>query len=201
MANPAEIIQTYETVAEQWDRRRDKSLFERRHLDRMLGHAPGRRILDLGCGAGRPIAAYLRDRRATVTGLDAAPTMARRFAENLPDCEVIVGDMRTMRLNRAFDAIVAWNSFFHLSPDDQRAMFPIFADHLAPSGVLMFTAGPAAGEPIGQVEGLSVYHASLAPEEYRKLFKENGFSEISFSPEDPDCNGHTIWLARRIVSF
>ncbi|NRA99701.1 MAG: class I SAM-dependent methyltransferase [Rhodobacteraceae bacterium] len=200
MSSPSEILQTYETVADQWDRRRDKSLFERRHLDRMLGYAPGRRILDLGCGAGRPIARYLNDRRATVTGLDGAPTMARRFAENLPDCEVIVGDMRTMALGRQFDAVLAWNSFFHLSPDDQRAMFPVFANHLVARGILMFTAGPRAGQPIGQVEGLSVYHASLSPSEYRDLFAKNGFEEISFTPEDPDCNGHTVWMARRTVS-
>lgn len=200
MSNPSEIIQTYETVADQWDRRRDKTLFERRYLDRMLNHAPGRRVLDLGCGAGRPIAAYLRDRRATVTGLDAAPTMARRFAENLPDCEVIVGDMRTMRLGRHFDAIIAWNSFFHLSPDDQRKMFAVFANHTVPNGILMFTAGPNAGEPIGQVEGLSVYHASLSPDEYRALFAEHGFDEISFTPEDPGCKGHSVWMARRTIS-
>jgi hypothetical protein len=50
----------------------------------------------------------------------------------------------------------------------------------------------------GTVEGQSVYHASLDPEEYRSLLTENGFDVLDFVPEDPDCNGHTVWLARFI---
>ncbi len=92
--------------------------------------------------------------------------------------------------------ILAWNSFFHLAPDDQRAMFATFAAHSDPRTVLMFTAGPKAGEPVGEVEGTPVYHASLDPSEYRALLDSHGFQVLAFAPEDPDCNGHTIWLAR-----
>ena len=61
----------------------------------------------------------------------------------------------------------------------------------------MFTSGPAAGEVWGEAGGESVYHASLDPEEYRKLLADNGFSEIAYAPEDPGCQRHTIWLARQ----
>ena len=73
MSTPDRILDTYDRQAAGWDRNRPKTLIERHHLDRLLAHAPGRRVLDLGCGAGRPIAAYLTDRRATVTGVDGAP--------------------------------------------------------------------------------------------------------------------------------
>jgi ubiquinone/menaquinone biosynthesis C-methylase UbiE len=51
---PDTILSTYDAVASEWDLRRDRTLFERRHLDRMLQHAPGKRVLDLGCGRGGP---------------------------------------------------------------------------------------------------------------------------------------------------
>lgn len=38
----------------------------------LAGDVAGHRILDVGCGSG-PIAAKLRDRGATVTGLDSSP--------------------------------------------------------------------------------------------------------------------------------
>lgn len=194
---PDDILPTYERVAAGFARSRDKSLFERRWLDRMLSYTPPpRRVLDLGCGSGNPIARYLSDRRARVTGVDGAAAMVALFTETLPDAEAVQADMRVLALDRRFDAILAWNSFFHLSPDDQRAMFTVFAAHSAPRAALMFTAGPQAGEPIGQVERQPVYHASLDPEEYRQLLAQSGFELLHFTPEDPDCNGHTIWLAR-----
>ena len=195
---PDEILPTYERVALGYARSRDKSLFERKWLDRMLSYTPPpRRVLDLGCGSGSPIAQYLSDRRARITGVDGAAALLALFRQNLPQAQAIHADMRGLNLSQRFDAILAWNSFFHLAPDDQRAMFATFAAHAAPRAVLMFTAGPAAGEPIGQVENQPVYHASLDPEEYTSLLESAGFDLLHFAPEDPDCNGHTIWMARR----
>jgi SAM-dependent methyltransferase len=193
---PDAILSTYDTVADEWDRHRDRSLFERRHLDRMLTHAPGRRVLDLGCGSGRPIAQYLVDRRCEVTGVDGAPAMVALFRRNVPQAEALVADMRGLELGESFDAILAWDSFFHLSPDDQRAMMPVFAAHAAPRGVVMFTAGPAAGEPVGDFAGHPLYHASLDPEDYRETLAGAGFTLIDATLEDPQAQGHSVFLAR-----
>jgi SAM-dependent methyltransferase len=196
---PDDILTTYNTVATEWDVQRSQSLFERKWLDRMLNFAPGKTILDIGCGAGRPIARYLCDRGAVVTGLDGAPAMIKLFQSNVPNARAILADMRGLDLGETFDALLAWNSFFHLSQDDQRAMFAVFARHANPGAALLFTSGPEKGEEIGQVAGQSVYHASLDPAEYEGLLNGNGFQVKHFRPEDPDCAGHTIWLAKFTV--
>ncbi|GGD33341.1 class I SAM-dependent methyltransferase [Sinisalibacter lacisalsi] len=195
-AAPADVIATYDRVAEGFARARDRTLYERRWLDRALSHAPGRRVLDLGCGAGLPIAAYLEDRRCTLTGVDAAAAMLTLFARNLPRARPIHADMRGLDLGESFDVIVAWNSFFHLAVDDQRAMFETFRIHARPRSVLLFTTGPEPGEAVGRVAGAPVYHASLAPDDYRALLAAQGFEVIAFVPEDPACKGHSVWLAR-----
>mgnify|MGYP001547094599 FL=1 len=105
--------------------------------------------------------------------------------------------MRVPALQETFDGILAWDSFFHLTPDDQRRMFPIFRDHAKPGAPLMFTSGPRHGEAIGQLRGEPLYHASLAPEAYRTLLAAHGFAVIAERMEDPDCGGHSVWLARR----
>ncbi len=195
---PEDILSTYEIHARGFDKRRGKKLFERKWLDRFVRVAPnGRRLLDLGCGSGRPIAQYLSERNMTVTGVDGAAAMIEIFRETLPRATAHHADMRGLDLGETFDAILAWNSFFHLTAADQRAMFPVFAAHAAPGAALMFTSGPDAGEAIGNVEGDTVYHASLAPDEYRSLLADNGFELVKFVPEDPECDYHSVWLARK----
>ena len=199
---PEDVIPTYDREGPAWAETRDRRLTEKPWLDRALAIAPHprghRRVLDLGCGAGRPIAEYLLDRGCMVTGVDASRPMIELFARVVPKAIALHADMRTLRLSETFDLVLAWDSFFHLAPEDQRAMFPVFAAHAAPGGVLLFTAGPRAGDAIGTLGESPLYHASLDPEEYRALLAENGFEELGYWPEDPACEGHTIWMARRL---
>jgi len=197
---PANILPTYEREALAFQAKRNKSLFEKSSLDRMLGITPRnqamRTLLDLGCGPGAPIATYLAERGLAITGVDGAAKMIDLFTATLPRATAVHADMRTLDLGTTFDAILAWNSFFHLGQDDQRAMFPIFAAHAAPNASLMFTSGTSHGEAWGVAATEQVYHASLDPDEYRDLLKTNGFKCLSFRPDDPECQGHSIWLAR-----
>ena len=104
--------------------------------------------------------------------------------------------MRDLALQKAFDGLLAWDSFFHLTDDDQRRMFPISKRHALPRAALMFTSGTSHGEAIGSYRGERLYHASLAHEEYRALLTTNGFRVVAHVAEDPDCGGHTVWLAQ-----
>jgi len=195
-ASPDDILATYDSVAKDYARARDRTLYERRWLDRALGYAPGRAVLDLGCGSGLPIGAYLEDRRCRITGVDGAARMLDIFRHNLPRARAVEADMRGLDLRETFDLILGWNSFFHLSAEDQRAMFETFWAHAHDRTVLLFTTGPEAGEAIGSVAGAPVYHASLSPDEYRGLLVSHGFDVVAFVPEDPDCNGQSVWMAR-----
>ena len=193
---PDKILTTYDTVATTWNQQRNTSLFEKRWLDRMMNHAPGKRVLDLGCGSGKPIASYLCEKGAKLTGVDGAMAMIRLFEENVPDARAVYADMRGLNLGETFDAILAWNSFFHLDPNDQVGMFKVFKRHAAAEAALMFASGHEHGTAIGQVAGEPVYHASLSPNEYEKLLNEHGFTVRHFKQEDPECHSHTIWLAQ-----
>jgi len=195
---PEAILPTCEVEAADWARGRSLDLWEEPALLAVVGgRAPGLRVLDLGCGSGEPIAAWFAARGDHVTGVDGAEAMITEIRARVPKVEAIQANMRGLALNRRFDVILAFNSFFHLCPDDQRAMFPVFAAHAAPGATLLFTTGPGAGEAWGRVGASAVYHASLDPAEYRGLLANNGFSEVWFRPEDAELKGHSVWLARK----
>ncbi|MBF9061059.1 methyltransferase domain-containing protein [Rhodobacterales bacterium HKCCSP123] len=196
VTGPDDILAAYEREAARWARERNRALWEEPALAASVaGRAPGLSVLDLGCGAGQPIAAWYIARGDLVTGVDGAAAMVAELAARVPEAEAIHADMRGLELGRRFDVILAFNSLFHLSPGDQRAMFPVFAAHAAPGARLLFTTGPAAGEAVGRVGDSPVYHASLDPEDYRGLLADAGFSVTWFRPEDAGLRGHSVWLA------
>jgi hypothetical protein len=96
-----------------------------------------------------------------------------------------------------FHGIIAWDSIFHLRPEDQAAMVVKVAGLLAPDGAFLFNTGSARDETIGCQFGDELYHASLAPAEYRALFAGHGLLEVAFVPHDHATGGRAIWLVRR----
>ncbi len=197
--HPADtIISLYEKHARLWDRARNKSLFERQWLYRFIAHlSPGGHVLDLGCGGGEPIAAYFISQGFSITGVDSSPSMIELCRSRFPEQEWLQADMRTLSPKTAFDGILAWDSFFHLTADDQRAMFPVFAKHAARGALLMFSSGPAEGEAIGELGGDPLYHASLNPEEYLELLHTHGF-DGAFDRDPSEPSGRRlIWIATK----
>lgn len=190
------IIDLYDRHAAAYDRDRGRGLMERAWLDRFRALLPGRRVLDVGCGMGEPIARYLLENGLTVTGVDSSPSLLAMCRARFPEHEWVAGDMRRLALQRRFDGLIAWDSFFHLSMDDQRAMIPRFAAHADSGAPLLFTSGPAAGESVGIWQGEPLYHASLDWAEYERLLRASGFDVVAVVADDPECGGHAVWLAR-----
>lgn len=197
--DPGTTRAVYDRQAETYDKSRSRALFEARWLTR-FGNAlePGARVLDLGCGAGEPIAAWLIAEGFNLTGVDFSDEMLKIARSRWPDGDWRVADMRDLDLRESFSGLVAWDSFFHLTPDEQRACIPRLAAHLEPGGLLMTTVGAEAGEVTGTVGGEAVYHASLSPAEYAQLLEDAGMRLTAFMAEDPNCDRHSILMARRL---
>lgn len=193
----ASIVSLYERHARDWDCERGRDLCERTWVEKFLALTPAQReVLDLGCGSGDPIGRYLIQQGSRLTGIDVANAMIGICKSKFPNQSWRVADMRSLSLGRTFHAILAWDSFFHLTRDDQRAMFPIFRVHSAPGTALMFTSGAEDGEALSAYHRQPLYHASLGADEYRDLLARNGFDVVSMIARDPDCDQHTVWLAK-----
>lgn len=196
----ASIPEVYTRHAHLFDGKRSRSLGEGAWIDRFVAPIePGSPVLDLGCGAGEPIAGHLLERGYAITGCDISPPLLALAQERFPDAKWVEGDMRTIDFEHRFDGIVAWHSFFHLPIADQRALISKFSAWLTSGGMLLFTSGTEKGETIGELGGEPLYHASLDTEGYRREIGRAGFEIIEHRVDDETCGGANIWLVRLAV--
>src|ERR1700685_3351185 len=184
MTEAERIVGLYRRHARAWAAARGTKLTERAWIERFAAMLdPGATVLDIGCGSGQPIAVYLAGRGHPVNGIDSSPEMIALFRASRPGEAAGVADMRSLSMGSTFGGLIAWDSLFHLAPDEQRLMFPVFGDHASPGAPLLFTSGPAVGEAIGTLQGEPLYHACLGPGEYRLLLDRNGFDVVAHDAE------------------
>jgi SAM-dependent methyltransferase len=105
-----------------------------------LGRAtlpPAETLLELGAGAGHN-AFFLKQRfRCTLT--DVSDEMQALSRELNQDCEHILGDMRTLRLGRLFDAVMIHDAVMYMTTeDDLRAAIETAFAHTRPGGAALF---------------------------------------------------------------
>jgi len=98
------------------------------------GRPPGT-VLELGSGGGNT-ASHLKQ-RARLTLVDLAEGMLEVSRALNPECEHVLGDMRTVRLGRAFDAVYIHDAIMHLTTEeDLRAAIGTAVSHCRPGGVV-----------------------------------------------------------------
>jgi SAM-dependent methyltransferase len=99
--------------------------------------APVRTVLDLGSGGGH-VALHLKEGRS-MTLVDASAQMLAVSRRLNPDCTHVQGDMRTVRLGRTFDAVLAHDAVDYVtSEDDLRLVIETAFAHSRPGGIAVF---------------------------------------------------------------
>lgn len=98
----------------------------------------GATVLELGSGGGHN-AAWLKA-RFELTLTDLAPAMLEVSRALNPSCEHVLGDMRSLRLGRRFDAVLIHDAIdYMLTEADLRAALVTAAAHCRPGGWLLIT--------------------------------------------------------------
>jgi len=191
------VFKVYNKIASWYIKNRNTTLIEKKYLDEFIAYIPQQgKVLDLGCGTGKPILEYLLSKNIQATGVDASSSMIEIARTNCPLAEFMVQDMRLLNLAKKFDGILLWHSLFHLPAADQPVVFNILAQHLKPNGVLLFTSGIERGETWAVNGNEKVFHASMDTKEYEQLLAMHNFKIIKHTINDPDCGYATIWLAQ-----
>lgn len=94
-------------------------------------------LLEMGCGGGSN-AVHLKAHFADVTLTDLSPHMLALSRSLNPDCEHLLGDMRTLRLERRFDVVFIHDAIDYMTTrHDLRLAVETTFLHCAPGGLAL----------------------------------------------------------------
>jgi ubiquinone/menaquinone biosynthesis C-methylase UbiE len=196
-------VREYDLISDWYRGDRSSSIGVREALSAFASLARGSRILDLGCGNGRPITEALLNAGHRLVGLDSSRGMLERFRLNLPNTPAVRADSRACPFrDDVFDAAVSWGMLFHLEPRDQATTFAGVSRVLKPGAPFLFTAAEipdvAADDPgiTGTMNDVTFRY--YAVKDYRTLIAEHGF-ELVRVYDDPGVS--TYYFARTRSDF
>jgi ubiquinone/menaquinone biosynthesis C-methylase UbiE len=110
MAKKEKIVEEgYDKIAEEYHARRHV-LDNRKELEMFATMLPkGSKVLDVGCGAGVPVAKFLARAGFMVTGIDISERMVALARKNVPKATFTRKDMAGVHFkSNSFDGITAF---------------------------------------------------------------------------------------------
>lgn len=140
---------------------------------------PVRTLLDLGCGGGHND--HFLQENFMVMGVDTSLHMLALARQLNPGLEYQIGDMRSLKLERRFDAVMVADSIgYMLNETDLLAAFRTAYDHLNPGGVFC----TYAEETPQSFEQNGTYHSTHQAGDLEVTLVENYY--------DPDLEDTTF---------
>ncbi len=195
------VAHGYDIVAEAYLKQYGRSIVRDRWLGQLLALLPnGARVLDLGCGAGIPVARQLVARGFAVVGVDGSAYQIKLAGRNVPRAEFIHADMTKLGFASAsFDGIAAFYSMTHVPREEHAALLQRVANWLKPAGIFLASLG--AGDLPGwrgEWLGAEMFFSHYDAETNRRLVRDAGFAieRAELIDQDQD-DGRFLWVVAR----
>ncbi len=143
-----------------------------------------RTVLELGCGGGNN--AYFLKQYYEMTLVDVSPRMLAVCAATNPECTLVHGDMRHVRLGQQFDAVFVHDAVSYIATEEDLRLMAETAAHHCVGGGLVFMAPDFLRESFRE----GVDHGGSDDNQGRGI----RFLEWTWDP-DPDDTTYTVDFA------
>jgi cyclopropane fatty-acyl-phospholipid synthase-like methyltransferase len=165
----------YDRIADSYLERFGRSSVRAAKLAEVIGQLPaGASILDLGCGAGIPVAHELVTLGFNVTGVDASSGQIARARRNVSRARFMQADMASVFAPESFDAVLAFYSVTHLPKSEHGVLIGRIAKWLRPGGGFLANFGAAEGDWSEEWLGTTMFFSHHHPEMTKRLVQDAG---------------------------
>lgn len=159
---------------------------------------PKSSILDIGCGAGKPIDSYLISEDMQVSGIDISEAQIQLAKSYVPQACYEVRDMSELKVgDYQENAIVSFYAIFHTPRENHLDLLKKFKSFLKPNGYLLITMGANNWE--GESDnfcGSHMYWSHFGAKKNRELLIKAGFKIIFSEIDNSGGENHLIILAK-----
>ncbi len=173
------VARGYNEIADAYLDRFGSSATRQRWLDRLTTNLPaGARVLDLGCGAGLPVAHTLVRLGHSTVGVDSSSQQIARARLAVPRATFMEADMCNVSFDaETFDAVCAFYAMTHLPPDEQALLIARIVTWLKPYGVFIASFGAGArSEWRGEWLGTTMYFGHAGEDATLASITESGLT-------------------------
>ncbi|WP_338035777.1 class I SAM-dependent methyltransferase [Halomicrobium salinisoli] len=195
------IREGYDEIAEAYDERRRAEGPERDLAEAFAADLPdGSRVLDAGCGAGRPVLETLA-REHDVVGLDISTGQLRIARERAPDERFAQGDLANLPVrDDAVDGVASFHAVIHVPKDEHADVLSEFHRVLRPGGDLLVVMGDDAWE--GRNDdwldaGAAMEWSFFGRDRNRDLLAGAGFDVVDERVLDDELGGQFAFFRAR----
>jgi cyclopropane fatty-acyl-phospholipid synthase-like methyltransferase len=194
------VAEGYDRIADEYFEQFGQSSVRAAKLAALIAKLPERAtVLDLGCGAGEPVAREFVTHGFRVTGVDVSLGQIERARGNVPEATFIHTDMTSVQFPaETFDAVSAFYSITHVPRNEHAALVQRIATWLRPSGLFVASFGSSEGDWLGEWLGIPMFFSHHDPEETKRLIHDAGLRLEQVELVEQDNEKATfLWIAAR----
>ena len=186
-------------MAEKYSSARDQFGSEK-YLDKLVDLLkPRSKVLDVGCGAGKPVDNFLVDRGFEVIGIDISKKQIELAKQNISKANFEIKDMSKLRKGEyRVDAVVSFYAIFHIPRESHGDLFKKMSSFLLPDGLLLVTMGSSEWE--GKEDnfyGAKMWWSHYDPKKNREIIESAGFEILLDEIDTAGEERHQVVLAKK----
>jgi 2-polyprenyl-3-methyl-5-hydroxy-6-metoxy-1,4-benzoquinol methylase len=174
----------------------EKDLFKNeKEIQVFMSHLPeGGTVLDIGCGGGIPVLRTLVDNGFDAKGIDFSQGMLDLAKKNVPEAELILGDITKIDLEfESFDGIISTYAFIHIFRTQHPLLYMKIFSWLKPGGIMLVSTASTEWEEVHDYFGVPMAWSQPAARESLQLVHNAGF-EIIFDNLTTTDDETNYWI-------
>lgn len=201
-SNPKELVaRGYDAVADVYLGRFSSSAVRDAWLAEFVALLPDKaHVLDLGCGAGVPVAKRLVELGHAVTGGDDSARQIRLARAHVPTSTFLHADMTGIELPVAsFDGVAAFYSITHVPAAEQEPLLACIGSWLKPGGIFVGSFGTGeAHDWTGQWLGAEMFFSHNGEATNVALVRRAGLELLRVEAmKQDDEDTRFLWILAR----